>query len=308
MIDLFHIDNYKINLSKFDHQLHGSVVREFEQEFLDYVGAKYACSVSSATNGIFLCMLGKDVTVKIPSLIPPVVANAIITSGNKVEFIDNTEWVGDCYILHEFDDYKIIDSAQKVEKNQFIKEAKNDDLMIFSFYPTKPVGSIDGGIIVSNDKSKIDYLRMLSFNGMTNEVENWNRKIITPGFKFYMSSSQAFVAKKNLKILDYKKKKLQYIKERYNNEFGLANTSDHLYTILVEDRQRVRSILEGCYINTGIHYTPLHLNPVYNSTKVDLKNSEYVGSRTLSIPFHYKISKQEVEYIIYNVQRFFRSS
>ena len=31
--------------------------------------------------------------------------------------------------------------------------------MFFSFYPTKPVGSSDGGIIVSNDKAKIDYLK-----------------------------------------------------------------------------------------------------------------------------------------------------
>ena len=41
---------------------------------------------------------------------------------------------------------------------RFKKEANDEDLMIFSFYPTKPVGSSDGGIIVSNDFEKIRWL------------------------------------------------------------------------------------------------------------------------------------------------------
>ena len=51
-------------------------------------------------------------------MIPPVVLNAIITSGNKHNFSDNTDWVGDSYLLHDFGDYKVIDSAQKLEKNR----------------------------------------------------------------------------------------------------------------------------------------------------------------------------------------------
>jgi hypothetical protein len=100
-------------------------------------------------------MLNKNTIVNIPSMIPPVVCNAILTSGNKINFIDDINWIGDSYILHKFKDYKIIDSAQKVNQNQFIEEANDEDLMIFSFYPTKPIGSSDGGIIVSNDYNDI---------------------------------------------------------------------------------------------------------------------------------------------------------
>ena len=133
MINLFNIPNYKINTEDFSHYLHGDVCNKFEKNFCKYVGAKYACTVNSATNAIYLAMLNKNVNVDIPSMIPPVVCNALLTSGNKINFTDNTEWVGDSYILHEFSDYKIIDSAQKVDKDQFIKEANDNDLMIFSF-------------------------------------------------------------------------------------------------------------------------------------------------------------------------------
>ena len=127
MINLFNIPNHNIDTSDFNHYLHGDIVEEFESNFRDYVGAKYSCTVNSATNAIFLSLLGKDTTVNIPSMIPSVVCNAILTSGNKINFIDNTEWVGDSYILHQFEDYKIIDSAQKVSLNQFKRSTRKSN-------------------------------------------------------------------------------------------------------------------------------------------------------------------------------------
>ena len=115
MIELFNINNFIIDTSKFSNLLHDPVVEKFENQIAKYVGAKYAVSFNSATSAIFLALLGERVVVDVPSIIPPVVLNAIITSGNKYRFIDNIDWVGDSYVLHEFDDYKIVDSAQKLE-------------------------------------------------------------------------------------------------------------------------------------------------------------------------------------------------
>ena len=135
-LNLFHIPNHIIDTSKWNHALHDSGVIEFEEAFADFVGAKYACSISSATNAIFLAFLNKNITVNVPSVIPPVVLNALINGGNQINFTDDVDWVGDSYILHQFEDYKIIDSAQKVQRNQFSIEANPEDLMFFSFYPT----------------------------------------------------------------------------------------------------------------------------------------------------------------------------
>ena len=303
MIELFNIPNYMIDMSKFSHYLHGSVVNDFETRFAEYVGAKYACSVNSATNAIFLMLLGKDTTINVPSLIPPVVLNAIVTSGNKINFIDNTEWIGGSYTLHEFEDYKIIDSAQRVDRNQFINEANDDDLMFFSFYPTKPVGSSDGGIIVSNDKAKIDYLKTLSFNGMSFAENNWDRKIILPGYKFYMNSIQAYIANENLSVLDYKKERLTKIRHIYNKELGYNNTSDHLYRINVTDRNEFIQKMQKNNITCGIHYNAQHTNVVYNSSlQFNCPQSIVESNSTVSIPFHENLTYNDINYVIKTIK------
>ena len=187
-------------------------------------------------------------------MIPPVVCNAILTSGNKLDFDDNTDWVGDSYILHEFEDYKIVDSAQKVDEGQFIKEANDGDLMIFSFYPTKPVGSSDGGIIVSNDFEKIRWFKEATMNGMTYAHNNWDRTIKFPGYKMYMNSIQCYIANENLKMLDFKKMKLNGVRKKYNDYLNYSNTSDHLYRIEVDDRKDFIQKMREKNIVCGVHY------------------------------------------------------
>jgi dTDP-4-amino-4,6-dideoxygalactose transaminase len=236
-------------------------------------------------------------------MIPPVVLNAIINSGNSIRFVDNTRWVGDSYTLHEFKNYKIIDSAQKVEKNQFCNEAEDEDLMIFSFYPTKPVGSLDGGIIVSNDYEKIRYFKEASLNGMSYSLNNWDRKIKFPGWKMYMSSFQSFIAMKNLEKLEEKLYNLSIARDFYNYELGYNNTSDHLYRINVKNREKFSNIMKENNISTGIHYYGMHRNPVYkkamkNNSEEIFLNTDSAEKTTISIPFNERLTEKEICFIV----------
>ena len=212
MIQLFNVNNHIIDTSEFSNMLHDDIVIQYEKEIADYVGAKYACAVNSATNAIFLSMVMEKYmnprVIKIPSIIPPVVANAIITSGNKVEFTDNVEWVGDSYVLHKFRTYKVVDSAQKLERNQFTKECNPNDLMMFSHYPTKPLGGADGGVIVTDDYKKYKWFKQAVLNGTTFADNNWERGISFPGYKFYMSSIQAKIIMNNFVNFDKKMRSL----------------------------------------------------------------------------------------------------
>ena len=304
MINLFNINKHIIDTSKYANLLHDGIVTEFENSIADYVGAKYAVSFSSATNAIFLALLNKNTIVTVPSMIPPVVLNAIITSGNKHNFRDDTNWVGDSYILHDFGDYKIVDSAQKVEKDQFKKECNDNDLMVFSFYPTKPIGSCDGGMIVSNDLDKITELREYALNGMTYSSDNWERKIKLPGYKMYMNSIQAEIALNNFKLYPKKLEILQEIREKYNTAFGLENTSNHLYRLSVDNREDFMSFFKKNKIYTGIHYEATHTNPVYkldnqeNPWNISCPKSEIASKTTVSIPFHEDLLNLSVEFII----------
>lgn len=309
MIPLFNIPTHVVDTSLYRNALHDEIVTTFEKKITSYVGAKYGVSLSSATNAIFLCLLNKKQTIKVPSMIPPVVLNAIITSNNRYEFVDNVSWVGDSYVLHDFGDYKIVDSAQKLEKNQFSNECNDSDLMIFSFYPTKPVGSFDGGIIVSNDLNKIEYLRSLSMNGMSFAENNWDRKIKSPGYKMYMNSIQCDIALRNFESYENKIKKLLEIKKIYNNSLGYKNTSNHLYRINVDGRPHFIDYMYKNNVVCGIHYESLSTNSVYKIPNSNCPNSESESLKTVSIPFHENLTNQEISHIIkliknYNVKQY----
>ena len=305
MIKLFNPDNYVIDTSIFNNLLHDKTVTDFENSFAEYVGAKYACSINSATNAIFLIFLNKNITVNVPSMIPPVVLNALITSGNKINFTDDVEWIGGSYILHQFEDYKVIDSAQRVDKDQFKNEANDDDLMFFSFYPTKPVGSCDGGIIVSNNFEKIKWFREAVMNGMSYADNNWDRTIKFPGYKMYMNSIQCFMANENLKKLESNKSILNKVKDYYNQKLMLNNTSHHLYRIVVDDNKNFIKYMSENGVVCGIHYEAQHNNSVYNfGVDFHCPNSNLESKRTVSIPYNTKLTTDELDKIIQLIKNY----
>lgn len=297
MINLFHINNYTIDTSKFSNLLHDSIVQEFECAFAEYVGAKYACSANSASSLLFLSLLNKKTTVSIPSTIPAVVPNVIINSGNEILFYDDVDWVGSSYRLH----HNIIDSAQEVSKNQYLNLREPDAEMIFSFYPTKPVGGCDGGMVVSDNKDAIDWYRMMTLNGMHFSENNWDRQHIAAGFKMHATSIQAYIANENLKRLDNKNERLHEISLAYNEAFGYNNKSKHLYRIRIPQNKRFIKRMKELGIVCGIHYEHCHDKSFYKFER-KLSESELESKRTVSIPFHEKLNNDQVSFIINTVK------
>lgn len=302
IIQLFNIPNYTIDTSRFSNLLHDKIVKTFEGRFADYVGAKYAVSFSSATAAIFLIMkyLVQYKRVWIPSIIPPVVPNAIKLAGVECNFHDNTSWVGSWYRPLMFEDFDIVDSAQYVDRGCFKKICEDNDLMIFSFYPTKPIGSCDGGMVVSNDQEKIERLRELTFNGMSFAENNWDRKLNSIGWKMYMNSIQAYIALENLKKIEDKKSTLKFTRDKYNKAFGLDNDSHHLYRVpILSGNQDFIEYAEERGIVCGIHYKALHGHKLYRPPEGgELPDSTISSNTMVSIPFHENLTEGEVYRVI----------
>tara|TARA_R110000803_G_scaffold17345_1_gene46849 strand:- start:2097 stop:3044 length:948 start_codon:yes stop_codon:yes gene_type:complete len=304
MINLFNVPNNTLQTSDYSNLLHGKQVAELENKISKFVGAKHAVALDSASNSIFLSLLNKKTTIEVPSILPPVVINSIINSGNDYTFVDNVNWVGNSYILANFGDYKIIDSAQKLEQNQFSKECSDDDLMIFSFYPTKPLSGCDGGIIVSNDKSKIDYFKEMSLNGMGYASNNWEREIKFVGHKMYMNTMQADIILKNFTKYDSKISKVSKIRNYYNNYLGLNNDSNHLYTIDISERDGLIKHLKGLGITCGIHYKNLHTHFLYSKKQHwNLPLSERKSKVTMSIPMHENMTLDDAKLIVDEIKK-----
>ena len=81
----------------------------------------------------------------------------------------------------------------------------------------------------------------------------------------------------------------------------MDNTSNHLYRVNVKNREHTIQKLSSEGITTGIHYTPLHKQPLYMQ-EVSLPKSEEDGKTTLSIPFNEALSEEDVSKIVQEVK------
>lgn len=281
-ITLFKKFSPVIDTSKYSHALHDSCVTECEKQIASFTGGKYACGFNSATSAIFtLATLLNKQTYTIPYVIPPVVVNACIQANADIEFTDDVNWVGKPYFLS----HNIIDSAQHISRNQLAGLSKY--IAIYSFYPTKPLGGYDGGMVVSDDKNLIEVLKIVSMNGMTNSTNSWDKQIKYVGFKNYLSSIQADIILQRLQDYESELKTIGEIRRYYDSEFGRYTDSDHLYRLNVDDGDRVRHEMLKAGIVCGKHYTPIHFYDVYKKYGPDapLLSDKYAAT-TISIPMH----------------------
>lgn len=289
-MELFPTPNFNISNNNLPNLLYGNYNEKLEKELRTWVGAESACSCHSATMAIMLLLQGKNAIIEIPTMIPPVVANAIILGGNKIRVVDNPSWVGSPYII-EAPDIRIIDSAQAVDYYSYNRLHKNDsDVMLLSFYPTKPLGGADGGMILSNDSSITSLFRELINNGASVDTHSWNRVQNSIGYKAYMSNLQSKIVYDRF-ITDFREeqKEQAYTRDTYNHYFTYQNKSTHLYTIYVENREETRNLLLDAGIPTGIHYKCIHEMPVFKPYIVNhtgkLAKSTWASKHTISIPF-----------------------
>jgi len=296
MIPLFKIYKPVIDYNKFDHNLHGSIVTEFENAFAEYVGYKYAIGTNSCTSAIYLVMkwfneLYGPRKIKIPTMLPPVVYNALHHAGSNIEFMDYYMWIGDSYeFINEH--YLIRDCAHLAP---YKKKSGWDDIRLYSFYPTKPCAGIDGGMVLTNDTKLYNWLRIATKNGMVD-----NKKYCFPGWKYYMSSAQAYVAYNSFKFIELKKEKLNQIREQYdslNILSCLIYPSDHLYVIEVDDNKKFIKYMEKNGVQCGIHYKCLHRKLHKEYSPDPLPNSLRMENRVVSIPFHEDLTKKDIKYI-----------
>lgn len=138
----------------------------------------------------------------------------------------------------------------------------------FSFYPGKNLGGAgEGGLVVTNDDEKARILRSLREHGQS---ERYVHDRI--GYNYRMDGIQALVLGHKLKRLDGWTDQRRAIAVRYAE--ALADTPlrlpevvhgdhvYHLYVVRTEKRDSLRSFLETCGVQTGLHYPlPLYRQP-----------------------------------------------
>lgn len=283
----------------------GPELFEFEKDLAEYVGSKYCITFNSCTSAIYLALLWEKEQglekVSIPDMTVPLVANAVMWSGLQFDLYDNTSWVGGTYkILGS----NVIDSAHELRKNCFLQYSE-DSKVCFSFYPTKTIGTSDGGAIATNDEDFYNWARSVSVYGRNqkNYRQNyWDYDIERLGYKFHWNSLNAVIAHEQLKRLDETNAKRQAIVQKYNEAFSLNNTSDYLYRLEVKNRDVFVKYMIDNGIECGVHFKPLHMFEPFKDLEVwDKERTEEDFNKTVSLPLYDMLTEGETNTIIQTV-------
>ena len=300
----------------------GKKTEELEQKFADYVGAKHAVFVNSGTSALFLCLqylkTKKDLkSVTVPSFTFTATAEVVVNSGLDLKFGDIDD---DLCIKTEDENViavhlggrrakqeaMIYDSAHRIEKDDV---KGSNALWCYSFYATKNMTTVQGGMIATNDTDASNWLKMARDHGLNlTTAQRYSGKykqysIDFVGWRMKSDDLSASVGLEQLKKLPENTIKRNSIVERYNEAFGLKNEGNHLYIIAVQDQEQFLNYMVDKGVQCAVNYMPLHLMKGYKDIvgEVSLPKTEWWGNHCISLPLFPIMTDEEVEKVIKEV-------
>ncbi len=330
----------------------GNSVKEFEGEFATLLGVNEAIGVSNGLDALSLSLAALDIGTGDEVIVP---TNSFIATALAVSAVGAKPVLVDCGLDHLIDTelagaaitsrtkaiIPVHLTGQAAAMEDMLRLGQRHNLAIiedaaqahgaryhgkycgalgrvgcFSFYPTKNLGALgDGGMVTCNDKILAQRIRCLANYGTQNRDTH-----IELGSNKRLDSLQAAFLRVSLSDLTNKNLKRAELAKRYFNslaacpDLSLPITHDgcepvwHLYIVRHPDRDGLRKALAADGVNTLIHYPiPIHLQPAYRDLGYqvgDFPVAEKLANTMLSLPFHPWLNEREVSHILESVQRF----
>ena len=192
------------------------------------------------------------------------------------------------------------------------------NLQCFSFSPTKNLTCADGGAIVTGDAEQADRLRRLRSLGIDRTAavrvrENgWpyrdRHEILEAGFRYEMNELHAAIGLAQLPRLEAENARRRDIAAAYRAELADApglqllapdsaerRSSQHLFAVLADDRERLADGLQSRGIEAGVHYP---VNELLRTPRGDLPVMDAFARRTLSLPLHPSLDDADVAAVV----------
>lgn len=308
----------------------GRITKEFEREFERYMGGGFAVAVSSCSIGLTIALrslgIGSGHRVLTTPLTFCATVNAILNAGATPAFSDVYEDGTLDYFKKDLSNYDCVLPVNYTGKKghnyrqgiPIVEDAAHSfggfngygDLTVFSFYATKNITTGEGGMIWTRSKELADRCRLLSNNGQSTgawsryssgPIENY--EVVVPGYKGNLPDVLSAIGLAQLKKWVHMSKRRSRVWSIYEGAFGQKGVghSQHLYTIRVKNRAKVRERLHHQGIGTGIHYEALHLQPAYQFLgykKGDFPMAEAIGEETLSLPVSNTMTEDEARHVV----------
>ena len=272
----------------------GPRVREFEERFAEFIGARHAIATSSGTTALHLALLGHDIGPGDEVITVPFTfiasANSILYTGARPVFVDVDE--------HDFAmDVGKVEAAitprtkaimpvslygQPADMPAITAIADRHGLAVvedacqahgagieqrrsgtwgagtFSFYPTKNMTTGEGGMLTTDDAELAERVRLLREHGMK---VRYHHDVV--GYNFRMTDIAAAIGLAQLPKLDGYNDRRREIAARYDRELRGVVTPTvrpgvthvyHQYTIRVQRRDEFAERLKERGVGSAIYY------------------------------------------------------
>jgi dTDP-4-amino-4,6-dideoxygalactose transaminase len=338
----------------------GARVAEFEREFASFCGAKHAFAVSSGTAALHLALLavgcGERHEVLVPSLNFVAAANTIGQTGATPVFCDIAgaddltvspddleAAVGPAtrallvmhYGGHPCRMEEILDLAER-HGLAVIEDAAHapgatwrgrmcgtiGDVGCFSFFSNKNLPIGEGGMVVTDDDSLAERIRLLRSHGMT--TLTWDRHrghaysydVVAQGFNYRLDEFRAALGLVQLRRLERANAARERLVARYraalDGEQGLrmpfadvepgTRSAHHLAVVVLPNRvhrDEVRSILAARRIQTSVHYPPIHAFSHYRSLghRRELPATDDIAARLVTLPLYPTMTDDDASFV-----------
>ncbi|MGD0451251.1 MAG: DegT/DnrJ/EryC1/StrS family aminotransferase [Candidatus Bathyarchaeia archaeon] len=187
------------------------------------------------------------------------------------------------------------------------------DVGCFSMAPTKVMTTGEGGIMITNNDEMAKIARFMRNRGLNSE-----RLMTLLGHSWTMSEITAILGIHQLENLDYFVRRRNEIAKQYESlitkisGLSLLQTpsnilhSYHKFPVRLADEFDLEKIaaelMEKYSVETGtVYYPPCHMHPFYRANfgtkEGDFPISESVLKKTLCLPIHLLMTKEDVQYI-----------
>jgi len=332
----------------------GKIVNKFEEEFAEYIGTKYAVACNSGTAALHMVLkclgIDEDSRVIVPDMSFFASASSVFMAGGGVEFADVK--YDDCNINPKSIE-KLIDLDTRAimpvhfygnpcDMDEIMKIADDNNLFViedcaqahgaeykgkkvgsfgiancFSFFATKNMTTIEGGMITTDEKYIYNKCKQLRSHGMTDR--NTHSMI---GYNYRMTELNGAIGRVQLRKLDEMNDK------RINNSHYLHDgiKTDRVHSLVREEDYPhkkhvyfwfpvevnpiwIPKFMEHLQEN-GIGYRhrylkPLHTQPLFKG-QYDYDNSgaELMSGRVFGLPNHPGLGYKDLDKVIEVVNNF----
>jgi dTDP-4-amino-4,6-dideoxygalactose transaminase len=312
---------------------HGEKVKQFEQAFADYVGAKHAVAVNSGTAALYIALKilnnnGDMHNIFVPTYSCSALLNAVELAGmyciiediNRNDFnfeeINNISYneTNAIIAVHTFG---VPVSIIKIKNLPIVEDCSQalgsyingkhvglqGDVGIFSFGPSKMITTGSGGMLVTNNKELADKAR---------EFIDYDKHV--PAFNFAMNDLQAAMGIVQLKKLNTFLDKRFFMAGEYEK---ICHNKGWKYQDNGYQQNYYRFIITGSFVNrlkqhladNGITaIVPIESRELlHNMLGLDASNypnAEWVSTHTLSLPIYPDLLNNGFEKIIDALRRF----